>query len=152
VPRIVVYADTSSLDVFAFLDSLMSNTYSSDQKKQILKEFEIINEQAVEENTERETTVTRKRLTINLGGETAVQWEGQAKYIKYVTSSATAIGGERVYGAYGGGIAVAKQGKTVVLFHVMSEWDFFAPIMNEAMTMLKSLQWAQPQKEGEKGK
>lgn len=149
VPRIVVYADTASMGVFAFLDSLRSETYSSDQKKEILKEFEILNEQAIEEGTEREKTITRKRRTITIGERKAVFWEGQAKYVKYVTTSASAIGGKRVYGAYGGGIVAVKNGDTIVLFHVMSEWDFFLPVMNEAMAMINSLQWVEVQKEKE---
>ena len=152
VPRIVVYADTSSKDVFSFLDSLTSDTYSSDQKKEILKEFEIINEMAVEEGTEREATVTRKRLTVDIGGETAVHWEGQVQYIKYVTTSASALGGKRVYGAYGGGIVVAKKGKTIVLFHVISEWDFFRPIMDEVLAMIKTMDWVEEEKGTEEKK
>lgn len=149
VPRIVVYADTSSLDVFTFLDSLISDKYSSDQKKEILKEFEIINPQVVEEGTERDPVVSRKRLTINIGGETALQWEGQVKYIKYVTTSASAMGGKRVYGAYGGGIVVAKKGQIIVLFHIMSEWDFFASVMDQALAMIKSLEWTGQEKKAE---
>ncbi len=149
VPRIVVYADTSSWDVFSFLDSLISKTYSSDQKKEIFKEFEIINPQAVLEGTEREPTVTRQRLTVNIGGETGLYWEGQAQYRKYLPSPSDATKGKVVYGAYGGGIVVGKKGKTIVLFHVMSEWDFFAPIMDQAMVMIKSLAWVGEEKKTE---
>jgi hypothetical protein len=141
VPRIVVYADTSSWDVFSFLDSLTSETYSSDPKKEILKEFEIINPQAAMEGTEREPIVTRQRLTVNIGGETGLLWEGQAQYRKYLPSPSDASKGKVVYGAYGGGIVVGKKGKTIVLFHVMSEWDFFAQVMDQAMAMIKSLTW-----------
>jgi hypothetical protein len=149
VPRIVVYADTSSWDVFSFLDSLISKTYSSDQKKEILKEFEIINPQAVLEGTEQDPTNTRQRLTVDIGGETGLYWEGQAQYRKYLPSPSDATKGKVVYGAYGGGITVGKKGKTIVLFCVMSEWDFFAPVMDQAMAMIKSLAWVGEEKETE---
>lgn len=152
VPRIVVYADTSSISTLVFLDSLVSGTYSSDQKKEILKEFEIIDEQAVEEGTERDKTVTRKRRTVTIGEQAAALWEGKANYRKYVSTSVSAIGGKRVYGAYGGGIVVAKKDNTIVLFHVISEWDYFANIMQDALTMITTLNWGSEEKEEKKEK
>ena len=152
IPRIAVYADTSSISALVFLDSLVSGTYSSDQKKEILKEFEIINEQAVEEGTERDKTVTRKRRTVTIGEQAAALWEGKANYRKYVSTSISAIGGKRVYGAYGGGIVVAKKDNTIVLFHVISEWDYFANIMQDALTMITTLNWSGEEKEENKEK
>ena len=152
VPRIVVYADTSSISTLVFLDSLVSGTYSSDQKKEILKEFEIIDEQAIEEGTERDKTVTRKRRTITIDELPAALWEGKANYRKYVSTSVSAIGGKRVYGAYGGGIVVAKKDNTIVLFHVISEWDYFANIMQDALTMITTLNWGGEEKEEKKEK
>jgi len=154
VPRIVVFADTSSMGAMEFLDSLISDTYSSDQKKEIFKEFEILNDQVVEEGTERDETVTRKRRTITIAQKTAVLWEGRANYRKYVSTSASAIGGTRVYGAYGGGVVVAKKDNTIVLFHVISEWAYFANIMKEALGMITTLNWIDIEKKEteEKGK
>ncbi len=141
VPRIVVYADTSSMGVLAFLDSLLSDTYSSHQKKEMLKEFEILNNQAIEEGTEREETVTRKRRTVTIADKTAALWEGKADYRKYVSTSASAMGGTRVYGSYGGGVVVAENGDTIVVFHVISEWAYFGNIMNNALSMIETLNW-----------
>jgi len=152
VPRIVVYADTSSISALVFLDSLVSGTYSSDQKQEILKEFEIINEQAVEEGTERDKTVTRKRGTITIDELSAALWEGKANYRKYVSTSISAIGGRRVYGAYGGGVVVAKKDNTIVLFHVISEWNYFANIMQDALAMITTLNWGSEKKEEKKEK
>jgi hypothetical protein len=151
-PRVVVYADTSSISALVFLDSLVSGTYSSDQKKEILKEFEIINEQAVEEGTERDKTVTRKRRTVTIGEQAAALWEGKANYRKYVSTSISAIGGKRVYGAYGGGIVVAKKDNTIVLFHVISEWDYFDNVMQDALTMITTLNWGGEEKKEKKEK
>lgn len=152
VPRIVVYADTSSISALVFLDSLVSRTYSSDQKKEILGEFEIINEQAVEEGTERDKTVTRKRRTITIDELSAAVWEGKANYRKYIPKPSDPNIGMRVYGAYGGGIVVAKKDNTIVLFHVISEWDYFANIMQDALTMITTLNWGGEEKEENKDK
>ena len=152
VPRIVVYGDTSSISALVFLDSLVSGTYSSDQKKEILKEFEILNEQAVEEGTERDKTVTRKRRTITIDELSAAVWEGKANYRKYIPEPSDPNKGMRVYGAYGGGIVVAKKDNTIVLFHVISEWDYFANIMQEALIMITTLNWGGEEKEENKEK
>ncbi len=152
VPRIVVYADTSSISALVFLDSLVSGTYSSDQKKEILGEFEIINEQAVEEGTERDKTVTRKRRTITIDELSAAVWEGKANYRKYIPKPSDPNIGMRVYGAYGGGIVVAKKDNTIVLFHVISEWDYFANVMQDALTMITTLNWGGEEKEENKDK
>lgn len=152
VPRIVFYADTSSMGVLTFMDSLLSKTYSSDQKEEILKEFEILNEQAVEEGTERDKTVTRKRRTVIIDEQRAALWEGKANYRKYVSTSVTALGGTRVYGAYGGGIVVAKRDKTIVLAHVISEWGYFANIMQDALAMITTLNWGGEDEEKEETK
>jgi len=152
VPRIVVYADTSSISALVFLDSLVSGTYSSDQKKEILGEFEIINEQAVEEGTERDKTVTRKRRTITIDELSAAVWEGKANYRKYIPKPSDPNIGMRVYGAYGGGIVVAKKDNTIVLFHVISEWDYFVNIMQDALTMITTLNWGGEEKEENKDK
>ena len=151
VPRIVVYADTSSMTSSQLLDSLISETYSSDQKKEILKEFEILNRSMVEEGTERDATVTRKKRTLVIDGEPAAEWHGRAEYRKYVQTSATAIGGTRVYGAYGGGVVVAKKGDVVVLFHVISEWAYFENIMKQAISMISTLDWPDDKPEEVKG-
>ncbi len=147
VPRIAVYVDTCTMGAMVLLDSLVSETYSSDQKKDILKEFEIINPSYVEEGTERDATVTRKKRTVVIDEEPAALWEGKAEYRKFVQTSADAVGGTRVYGAYGGAVVVAKKGPTVVLFHVMSEFEFFEDVMDEALSMITTLKWIDEESE-----
>ena len=44
VPRIVVWSGETNLSPTAFVDSLLSDSYDSDQKDDIYKEFELINE------------------------------------------------------------------------------------------------------------
>ena len=136
VPRIVVFADTSSMPALTFIDSLVSESYKTDQKKEILKQFDILSEQDL---------IPKGRKPISLGtGENelkGVQWLGQAKYVKEVATSASAAGGKRVYGSYGGAIVIAKNGDTIVLFYMICEYQYFNSIFNEMIGMINTLEW-----------
>jgi len=138
VPRIVVFADTSSLPALTFIDSLVSETYKTDQKKEILKEFELLSERDL---------IPKGRKPISLGtGEKrlkGVQWLCQAKYVKDVATSASAAGGKRVYGSYGGAIVAAKNGDTIVLFYMICEYQYFNSIFNEMIGMINTLEWTE---------
>ncbi len=134
VPRVAVFVDTSSMGVFPFVDSLLSEGYKSEQKKTLLKEFEFLNEPEI---------IPKGRSRIEVGGESGLIWKGQSKYIKEVQTSAGAVGGKRVYGSYGGAILAAKNKKTntIVLFHLMCEWEYFEPVLNEVKAIVTSLEW-----------
>jgi hypothetical protein len=134
VPRVVVYADTTSFGVFAFVDSLLSDEYESDQKSDIEREFEILYESDL---------IPRGQKRIEIAGEKGIQWTAQAKYVKEVATSVSSIGGKRVYGAYGGSIVGVKKGDTIVLFHVMSEWQYFEAVLAEVMKFVNSFSWAE---------
>jgi hypothetical protein len=137
VPRIVVYADTSSLPASTFIDSLVSPTYETDQTKEIKKEFEILWEQQL---------VPKGEDRFDIAGERGAIWRAQAKYMKEVATSASSIGGKRVYGSYGGAIIGVKKGDTIILFHVMSEWQYFNDVLKDAMEFVNSLTWADAKK------
>jgi len=138
VPRIVVYADTSSLPAATFVDSLVSPTYESDQKKEIKKEFEILWEQEL---------IPQGEQRVDIAGERGAIWSAKATYMKEVATSANSLGGKRVYGAYGGAIIGVKKGDTIVLFHVMSEWQYFNDdVFKDAMTFVRSLTWTEGKK------
>ncbi len=141
VPRIVFYADTTSMGAMAFLDSLLSGTYASHQKKEILKEFEILNDQAIEEGTEREKTITKRRTTLSVGGQVGAIWQGKSNYRKPIPHPSDINKGMMVSAAYGGGIVIARKDNTVVLCHVICEFDYFDDIMKEMMEMITSITW-----------
>ena len=124
VPRLVVYAGKCEEGVIPFVDSLLSDSYSSKQKKEILKEFDLLNQK-------------------ELDSSKAVRVDGQAKYIKEVQMSTSTLAGKRVYGSYGGTIIAVKNKKTdvIVVFHLMCEWDFFDPVMGEVLQMVSSFAW-----------
>ena len=129
-PQLVLFVDTSTFGVHTFIDSLTSDEYSSKQKKEILKEFEFLNEP---------DRVPRRRSRLEIAGESAVLWKAQAKYMKEVMESASSTSGKRVRREYGGAIAAVKVGENVILFHLMTEWEFFEPVLLEVLPMIKSL-------------
>lgn len=140
IPRIILWTDTSSMHPYAFLDSLVSKTWNTDQKKEILKEFEILNPIPIS-GGQRDEAVPRGRKPVEIGGEQAVLWQAKAKYIKEVATSASDLAGTRVYGSYGGAIVVAKHGNRMFVFHIMSEWDFFEAILQHAFKIIGTMKF-----------
>ncbi|MDD3731447.1 MAG: hypothetical protein PHU88_03625 [candidate division Zixibacteria bacterium] len=136
VPRIIVYADTSSIPILAFIDSLMSDSYKSEQKKNILKEFEILNESDL-------IPKGRKPISIGKSQSQGFQWLAQAKYTKEVATSAASLGGQRVYSSYGGAIVAINNNNTILLFHLMCEYQFFEPIFNQMLQIINTLEWVE---------
>jgi hypothetical protein len=137
IPRIVVYADTSSLSATALLDSILSPTYKSKQKRDVLKEFDLLAQPDL---------VPRDKRIVTLDGETGVMWEASANYTKDISVSASSAAGMRVQGSYSGVIVAVKKDNTVVLFHMMCESDFFDPVVQEMMGIVNSLKWTSAKK------
>ena len=115
IPRINVFTDTTSLSVSAFIDSLLSDEFKSDQKKEILKEFEIL-QSTGGSGMEKEKLLSRKRRNLEIDGKNGFRWTGSVKYRNQVSTSASAAGGKPVYGGYGGAIVGVKNGNQIVLF------------------------------------
>jgi len=153
IPRIVLWTDTTSLNAFGFLDSLVSNTWRSGQKKELLKEFEILNVVPAS-GTRRDAAVPRGRRPVDIGGEQGLLWQAKSKYVKEIETSAGALAGTRVNGAYGGAIAAVKHGNRIFVFHLMTEWDYFDAVLGQALKIIGSLTFgdaakAAPSKESE---
>jgi hypothetical protein len=134
VPRVVVVADTTSMGAQAFVDSLVSETYESDQMNEIKKELDILWEQDL---------IPRGEKRVEIGGERGVMWSAQAQYINEIATSASQLGGIRVNGSYGGAIIALKKSDTIVIFHIMSEWEFFDSIREKAMEVIQSVSWGE---------
>ena len=49
------------------------------------------------------------------------------------------MSGKRVRREYGGAVAAVKVGDNIVLFHLMTEWEFFESVLAEVLPMIKSL-------------
>ncbi len=140
IPKINVYADTTSLSVPAFIDSLLSDSFKSKQKKEIYKEFEILSSSGGS-GMKKEKIRPRKSRTLEIDGKKGKSWSGQVQYRNEVATSASAAGGKRVYGAYGGTIVGIKKGNQIVLFHVICEWIYFENNTIDAMAVINSLKF-----------
>ena len=141
VPRMTVYVAKSDWSAIAFRDSLLSKTFDNEQKKNIVKYFEILNDMALGEGTKREAVVTKAKETMYIDSLPAVSWSGKSQYIKSITLSASSQSGKRVYGDYAGTIIAVKNGGKILLFHAMTEGMFHAPVMAELQPMIQSLDW-----------
>lgn len=139
IPDLVVFVDTSSLSAHVFIDSLVSPNFKSGQKSEILKDFAILTEPDL---------IPMQRSRMEIAGQSALLWKAQAKYKKEVQNSSTSMSGKTVYRSYGAAIAAVKIDNYIVLFQVMSEWEFFGPVMKEAQPMIESLKILKEEDEG----
>ncbi len=137
IPRISVYVDTCSLGAHAFIDSLTSESFKSDQKKDIIKEFEIFQHSEVYDGP----VVPKGRSRLEVDGESGLMWKGQVKYKQIVATSASSVGGKLVRSSYGSAIGAVKHGDNIYLFHVMCEWQYVATILAEVEMTIRSLKW-----------
>jgi len=126
VPHVVVFADTTSLSAGAFIDSLLSPTYKSKAKKEIIREFEFL---------DLPDRVVKNRRVMTVAGQTAVMWHAESKYVKEISETASSEVGIRVSGAYSGMMLSVKSGNTILLFHLMCESTFFNEVMTEVRSM-----------------
>ncbi len=139
IPKITVYADTTSLALNQFIDSLLSDKYSTSQKKNILGEFKILfGDFQLKKNA--------KKIVGDLAG-----WKisGEQKYTVRVTSSGNA--GDETSGSfgeydvitdfYGGSVFFAKYGKTIIMMHFICEARYFASMDLEFDDIVKSFKF-----------
>ncbi|MEW5796400.1 MAG: hypothetical protein AB1772_08550 [Candidatus Zixiibacteriota bacterium] len=130
IPQLLVFVDTSSLGAHVFIDSLLSPNFKSDQKNDVLKEFVVLAEQEL---------VPLQRSRMEIAGQSALLWKARAHYKKDIPLSSSSTAVRAVRRSYGGAIAAVKVGNNIVLFHVMSEWEFFEPVLQEVLPMIESL-------------
>jgi hypothetical protein len=133
IPKMVVWADTSSWSATAFLDSMLSPTFKSKQKSALRTDFDMLNQQDVMPRGKRMFTLTK---------ETAVQWDGEAKYAMDIQSSSSSNAGVHVNRKYHAAIISVKHGSTIYLFHIMCEDDFREAVLTEATGMVNNLVFA----------
>lgn len=141
VPRAVLWAGETSLSAFAFIDSLLSDTYKSDEKSEILREFEILESGYSEGSGSREDAVAKSRKTIKIGEDRAVLWTGQVKYMKQISTSDLSAGGKRVRGEYMGAVVAVKHDQVVLVYHLITEGQYFSAILDDLLISIKGLKW-----------
>ncbi|MEW6412990.1 MAG: hypothetical protein AB1483_11050 [Candidatus Zixiibacteriota bacterium] len=142
IPRTVVYVDTTGMAAADFIDSLVSENYSSSQMKAIYAEFEILSSGGDGSGMSREKLVPRQRRPMEIGGERGLIWSGKVKYRNEISLSESSMGAERVYGGYEGSIVGVKKGDLIILFHTMCEEDYSDDVMTEMTTFVGTLEFS----------
>lgn len=130
IPKLVVWADTSNLGAPAFMDSLLNSNYKSKQKKVIMAEFDILSQSDL---------IPKGRIMRTMSGETAVVWDGEAKYAKDIATSTSSDAVIHVNRKYHGMIVAMKHAGVMYLFHTMCEDEFREAVAAEVTQMLNSI-------------
>lgn len=131
IPRIVVYVDSTAMGLSPFMDSLLSTSFRDDQKRTILKEFEILNTFSSGGLTFEEL-VQKSRRQFDLREDLRVDlWTGQIGYTNEISISASSLGAKRVKGAYFGAILGVKKGNKIVLFHMICEFNYQNELLDQ---------------------
>lgn len=141
-PKLVIWADTTNQSASAFIDSLLSDTYKSKQKSEVLKEFAIFEE--------GDELIPKGKKPVLVGGLNGLRWDAQSKYTKAVSTSASGTGGTRVQSSYGGSIIAVKSGKSLIAIHLICELPFYETVMSEVLSMVTSLQFTNSAPSAEK--
>ncbi len=144
IPKIVVYADTTSLSVKQFVDSLLDDKYKSSQKKAILNEFKLLFGDFIKKKSS-------KKVVGELVGH---KISGELKYSIRVSSAGT--GGDEMSGSFGdydvvsdffaGSIYFVKQGNTIVMMHFICESRYFEMLDLDFEEIIKTFKFVEPKK------
>ncbi|KAA3631585.1 MAG: hypothetical protein DWP97_12695 [Calditrichaeota bacterium] len=140
IPRMVVAVVETNMSAVEFIDSLASESFDSDQKKELTKEFEILNVLGGSGFTP-EDLIVRGRGGYEVNGVRGGEWEGEVRYTNEVAVSASSIGGKRVKGSYGGYIVALKKDNTLVLFHMICEYNYFDEIKQATEKIINTLKF-----------
>jgi uncharacterized protein (UPF0297 family) len=127
IPKVTVYADTTSLGLEQFVDSLLSDKYKSKQKNDILSEFK-----ALYGNYN-----VKKKGKIPVGELTGYRISGQTQYtIEVQRSGSESDKADVVTDFWGGSVFFYKDGNNIIMMHFISEWRYFDALEPEFMAML----------------
>ena len=140
IPRVAVFLVESNMSANAFIDSLVSDSYNSDVKGELLKEFEILRISGGS-GFSAEKLVPRGRDEFDIGPLRAYTWSAQVKYTNEISMSASSIGGKRVKGAYGGEIIAVKKGNQMLVFHTICEWQYYNTVKEAVNKVVTTLKW-----------
>ncbi|UCE24767.1 MAG: hypothetical protein JSU74_01580 [Candidatus Zixiibacteriota bacterium] len=141
-PRTVVFVGKTKVRGPALIDSLLSDSYNSEMKKEIFKEFEILNENAGGTGLTREKLVPRDRRSMDIAGQQGFIWTGKAKYRNEISILGKGMQRtKRVFGGYGGCIIGVKRGDHVILIHTICEENYMEDIVKETVELVNTLQW-----------
>jgi hypothetical protein len=129
LPTMSVYLATVNMPPMVFVDSLLSDTYKSEQKKEILRDIDFFDEGVAFLGLS-----TRIKREIKIGELNGVQWEGFARYnIK--------MGQQNIVNESAIGLIGIKKGDHILLFLTGHDKRYFRKFFDEAAEMALSIKW-----------
>lgn len=132
VPKVTLMVDTTSLQLDMFVDSLLSNAFKSDQKKEIISEFPIL----------FGDYQIRKRYKVPVGEAEGIQVIAQLQYTIAVQGSGSdSDRGDIVTDFQGGSIFFAKKDNNIYMMHFIGEWRYFDSLLKDFGEVIKGFEF-----------
>jgi len=141
VPEMEVYITEMDMHPSVFVDSMVSQTYSSDVKNDILGPIKV-----VEERISFEGLRTLNKRSTMIDSLEAVIWQGTVHFIKDLGM------GETIPRTYAVGFIGVKNGDLMLAFMMSCEEMFVGDVFTEVIEMAESLQWPPLDEQKKKGK
>jgi hypothetical protein len=132
VPKVTVLADTTSISLDIFVDSLLSDKYKSDQKKSIVSEFPIL----------YGDYRLKKRTKMSVEGNEGIMITAQMRYTLQVQRAGSQSDkADVVSDFYGGSVFFVKRGNDILMFHYICEWRYFDIYIQEFVHLIEGLKF-----------
>lgn len=113
-----------------YIDSLTSQTYSSDAKKEILKAVFTLEEKVFFEKLQRS-----EKTSIEAGDREIVKWRGKMNFTKRLGM------GDEIPRSYGLTLWTAEKDGKMLVFTLVCEVGFQKELVEEAEQMITTLKW-----------
>ncbi len=143
IPKITVYADTTSLGLKQFVDSLLVDKYKTSQKKAIMEEFKLL----------YGDYTSKKNSKKVVGDLVGYKISGEQKYS--VRVSTAGAGGDEMAGSFGdydvvsdffaGSVFFAKHENTIVMMHFICESRYFEMLDLDFEKIIKTFKFGESQ-------
>ena len=130
VPTLEIYVVEESLHPGALVDSIASNSYKSDNKKEMLKTL-----LQLEENLYFDGLTRENKASLEIDGKKAVRWDGGSHFTKKLGMD------ETIPRTYGVGMVAINNGTYTFFCLLDCEKTFYNDLIKEVMTIVESLKW-----------
>jgi len=136
VPKVTVYVGDASMRLDWFVDSLLSDDYNSDQKKDMLNEFELLFGDYI--NT--------RRSKMTIGDVEGYLISGERRYtIQVQRAGSQADKADVVTDYYAGSLFLTEHDGKFIIFHFICERLYYKMLENEFLNMLKGFKFTDTQ-------
>jgi len=130
VPDLEVYVHENDMTAGEFIDSLESQTYSSGDKKSILKAIYALEEKVFFDNLARDG-----KTDVMAGDLKVIKWQGRMNFTKRLGM------GDEIPRTYGLAMYAVKHDKYMLNFTLVTEVGFLNEIVKQVDEMVASIKW-----------